>query len=74
MCILRYKPTQGSIGIENCGCVVIDAGCALFEQRRNEYDFMSCARRPRNFCDEGPGIGSARSNSAWSSRWQKYCV
>ena len=65
---LAVEAEQRAVGVEDGGRVVIEPGGAPLEQRRDDR------RRPRSLATlprrsvVGPGIGSARSNVAASSR------
>ena len=47
------------------GRVVIDAGRALLEQRSDQHESAAAWPAAASFSVVGPGMGSARSNSAW---------
>jgi hypothetical protein len=70
---LAVEAEQRAVGIQHRDGVVVETRRAFFEQGRDDHDARFFAAAPSASVD-GPGIVSARSNSAASSFWQKYGV
>ncbi len=73
MCILRYRPTCAPSGPMSTALLWYSPGARRSKTGTMIVIFLSAATRAIAVVD-GPGIGSARSNSPASSCWQKYCV
>ena len=70
---LAVAAAERAVGVEDDRRVVVDPGRAALEDRA-DHDHARLARDRASASVVGPGIGSARSNRAASSTWQKYWV